>query len=158
MPSTIREQAQAAFTAALEGMGGTPAVAVDVNRLAPVLPSQMPCLNVIDGGHEARDLNAGAADFDMTITVACAIAEAEGVAQRQAVNALYGRIVAALLADPTLGGVAYDVREVSMSDPVPDAIADAAGNIVSEEFTVFEVVFAVAFVTDERDRTSLAPN
>jgi hypothetical protein len=111
MPIPIRERVLAALAARL--VAELPDVAVERNRDSAV--SRYPALVVVDGDQAADHGTAG-------ITQYTAQAVIEGYAQAATpaglgpvLNDLYGRTLAAAVADPTLGGIAVDVREREMT-------------------------------------------
>jgi hypothetical protein len=111
MAIPIREQVLAALAARLAAE--LPDVAVERNRDSAV--TRYPALVIVDGDQTADHSTAG-------ITQYTAQAATEGYAQTStpaglgpALNDLYGRTLAASVADPTLGGIAVDVREGEMT-------------------------------------------
>ena len=108
-----RETALAAFTAALAANLDA-AYSVVRDRTAPLLDDYS--VTVIEGAHRAQEF-AARDDVALQVTVtACRLALAAddvGAAASQ----LHADIVAAALADVTLGGAADHVRQIGMDDP-----------------------------------------
>ena len=140
MAETRREKVLAAVKTALEGMSG---VNVYRNRAADVLPGEMPAVVQLDGGHEVVPRNTGETPYTLEFTVQGYATAADDDALTAAVDGLYGEVVAALVADPTLGGIASDVREVAMSAP------EFLREDQEAPFAAFAVDFEVDFETAE---------
>lgn len=143
--TTIREQCLAAFKSRLNTLA--PAVNVYRNRGAEV--QRYPAVAMVDGGQDVLTPSAGLAIYTMRVGVVGWVSAANDDAQGPAVSALYGSIVAAVLADHTLGGVAVDVREGDMSDPSVDRSPGVAPT------AAFEITFEIDFITAEKNPSAL---
>lgn len=114
MPATtVREQIAAAVKTALAEIDG---VTVYRNRTKEMPEGVMPALVLVDGGHEPDATQSpGHTAYALELTVeGYAKADSdEGIGA--AVNDLYGKALAAVMADTTLGGLAVDVREGAMT-------------------------------------------
>lgn len=123
MPLTIRERALEAFKAALENNGG--AFAVKRNGGDTLATANAPAVDIVDGGQTRHVAGGGDGEIfgqdTYTMRARCFgyVRSADGDALGAAISALYGQLVKAALADPTLGGVADYVREAveSLDDP-----------------------------------------
>ena len=103
----VREQVLAALLARLQTL---PGVTVERNRNREVTPEMMPALVLLDGG-QRRQEETGLARYVAEADVEGYVLAATDAALGSTLNDLYARAVAAALADPTLGGLAVDVRE-----------------------------------------------
>lgn len=142
--TTIREQCLAAFATALSAMTG---VTVERNRSARV--TAFPSAIVLDGGQTPGTASTQVTVYTLEVAVEGWAAAATDAALGPAISALYGQIVAAALADPTLGGVAVDVREGGMSAPEIDR-EEGIGPTAA-----FEIGFEIDFLTAEGDASAL---
>jgi hypothetical protein len=148
MTVAIREQVIRAFAALLATLTDEhgDAVTVERGRDAPV--SAFPCLIINSGNERGEERSYGQQDLTMTVEVYGYVqqaaeegdVDAAGADFEAAVNDLYARTVQAVLTEPrTLGGIAIDMRFVSMT---PEIAMDAATNSGS-----FTVVFEVDYWT-----------
>lgn len=142
--TTIRERCLAAFAAAL---GAVPGITIERNRTARV--NRFPSIIVIDGGQTPNTASTQATFYTLRVSVEAWITAAFDAGLGPAISATYGRILAAALADPTLGGVAVDVREGEMSDPEIDR-EEGIGPTAA-----FAIGFEIDFLTAEGDASAL---
>lgn len=124
MPTTKRETIILAALATLEGISGVSGLSVHRNRSDAV--EDFPTLVLRDLG---TSINREMIGFDL-VTVSIDVElyvrpASSSINVGSAINELYGVVKAALLADPTLGGVAHEVREGRMTPPDFD-FSDAA--------------------------------
>ncbi len=146
MTIAIREQVVRAFATLLATLTDEhgDAVTVERGRDAPV--SAFPCLVIAAGSERGEEPSYGQLDLTMTIEVYGYVqqaaeegdVDAAGADFEAAVNDLYARTVQAVMTEPrTLGGIAIDMRFVSMT---PEIAMDAATN--SGSFTIeFEIQY-----------------
>ena len=126
MPATCREQILVAVAAKLSVIVLTGLV-VERERDAPVGESELPFLALYDDGEEAQDDFSGERGYTLRAAVEGLRAGASDLAARQAADELRGLAAKALFADPTLGGLARDLRlAVEPSPPRLDWEAPAA--------------------------------
>jgi hypothetical protein len=105
MSDTVRERVLAAFAAKVALVSG---VTVERNRDYNV--TAFPALVVLDGGQQAEDDNTGYTRYTMTVDVEGYVgAGSLNVGNR--LNELYGKMLACVMADRTLGGLAIDISE-----------------------------------------------
>jgi len=142
--ATIREQCLAAFVTALGTMTG---VAVERNRTP--LVTRFPSAIVLDGGQSPNTASTQVTFYTLRASVEGWVAASTDGGLGPAISELYGKIVAAALADPTLGGVAIDVREGAMSDPEIDR-EEGIGPTAA-----FALDFEIDFLTAEGDASAL---
>src|SRR5690606_7001432 len=142
--TTIRERCLAAFAAAL---GTVPGISVERNRTARV--RRFPSAIVLDGGQSPNTASTQATFYTLPVSVEAWITAAVDAGLGPCVSAIYGKILAAALADPTLGGVAVVVREGEMSDPEIDR-EEGIGPTAA-----FAIGFEIDFLTAEGDASAL---
>lgn len=117
MPTPMREQVFAAAAARLALLAG---VRVERNRDREIESSMMPMLVVIDSGQSADDGNSGFRRYVLRLSIEGYVTAAAAAGIGPALSDLYARTVEQLLADHTLGGLAVDLREGDLADPVID--------------------------------------
>lgn len=142
--TTVREQCLAAFAAALSNM---PGVTVERNRTARV--SRFPSVIVLDGGQTPNTASTQATFYTLRVSVEAWITASADAGLGPGISGMYGEILAAALADTTLGGVAIDVREGEMSGPDIDR-EEGIGPTAA-----FEITFEIDFLTAEGDASAL---
>ena len=141
----IREQVLAAFFARLQGLAG---VTVERNRNREVTPEMMPALVLLEGGQRRQD-ETGLARYVAEADVEGYVLAATDAALGPTLNDLYARAVVAALADPTLGGLAVDVREGALDVMiVRESGKPAAG---------FSLTFEIEFFAAPADPFAPAP-
>ena len=141
----VREQVLAAFFARLQALAG---VTVERNRNREVTPEMMPALVLLDGGQRRQD-ESGLARYVAEAEVEGYVLAATDAALGPALNDLYARTVVAALVDPTLGGVAVDVREGALEVLiVRESGKPAAG---------FSLTFEIEFFAAPADPFAPAP-
>ncbi len=111
-------------------------------------PASFPALGQVDGGHLVAFRVHGQTDYTLEATVFLFVAQ--GVTDGEALNAVYGEVVAAIWADRTLGDLVTDLREVSMGQPEP-VLEDEDGNLLTTPYLVAELSLAMDFATVEGD-------
>jgi hypothetical protein len=128
MPSVaIREMAISRLVAALGAVG----VPVERGRRSQPDADEAPVMAVYDGGHNATVDDSGLATYEMQVLVEAAVSAADDATLGPAVNDLYARTIAALMADPTLGGVVTDTVESAFDIRVPDVDESATPLAIS---------------------------
>jgi hypothetical protein len=142
MTATRRAVVLAVVGTALAGMADVQAFN---GRDTDIAATEMPAVVLRDGGHDVRDGISGEASYTLAFTVEGFVTGTDEAAIAAAVDDLYGKVVKALVADPTLGGEASDVRHVSMSAPDPLTEDQDA------PYAVIELDFEVDFETAEND-------
>ena len=141
----VREQVLAAFFAKLQTLAG---VAVERNRNREVTPEMMPALVLLEGGQRRQD-ETGLARYVAEADVEGYVLAATDAALGPTLNDLYARAVVAALADPTLGGLAVDVREGALDVMiVRESGRPAAG---------FSLTFEIEFFAAPADPFAPAP-
>ncbi len=106
MAETIREQILVAVETLVAGLLG---VTAERNRDTAV--TKFPSVIVLDGPQEEPTYLSGLISYLMVFQLEMYAAGATGKAAGSALNALYGAVVVALTADPTLGGLVVDMTE-----------------------------------------------
>ncbi len=96
---TVRDQIIGAIEMAIADL----AVEVEVEPAGD--PSEFPALGITDAGHSVLEHEATLTRRSMTVTIDGFVDGAGGKAPTAERNALLGAVVAALMADETLGGI-----------------------------------------------------
>jgi hypothetical protein len=167
MPTSIREQALAAFKSQLDAVTGMASITRD--DYGQTAPGSLPALIMVDGG-QSRTIalgndsgQSGAAGSDRdgevfgqeTYTARVAVYgyvdAADSTALGAAISDLYAKVVQAVLADPYLDGSAQYLREAA------DSLSDPEINLEGVLPTaVFAIHFEIEFVTKSGDPFSAA--
>lgn len=134
MSAVIREQVLAAVKSTLDN--GLSGVSIERNRMVEV--AEYPAIIVRGGEMDTEFIDSHSRAHMMQLEIECFAQAASGEALEQALNQHYGEIVQALLADHTLGGVAFDVREQSLT---PMSEMDAGNKPTGAFLLVMEVEF-----------------
>lgn len=152
-PIPVREQVLAAVHGRMAAFC-TPAVTggptLYRNRRKEVPDAAMPALNMLDGGHDDPAEEAAYTEYPLTVSVDGFVKATADEALGPALSDLHARVVAALLADRTLGGVAVDLTEGGM---VSD-LNHGTGTSPQAKFTQF---FTVRFWTKHGDPYTAGP-
>jgi hypothetical protein len=162
MPTSIREQALAAFKSQLDAVAGMASITRD--DYDQTVPASLPALIMVDGGQSRTiDLGNGSGQSGATgsghdgevfgqeaytarVVVHGYVDAADSAALGAAISDLYAKVVQAVLADPYLGGAAQYLREAA------DSLSDPEINLEGVLPTaVFAVHFEVEFVTKSGD-------
>lgn len=147
--ATVREEVITRLMAAFVTTTGQPFDGYTKLRNADAPTKKLPVLVFQDGAQTANHDNSGITFYTMAVTVEGSL-ESTGTEQLGTdLNALYGKIVAAALADHTLGGYSVDIREID-ADPTIE-------NEGSKFIGLMSVGFEIDFMTRERDPSTLAP-
>jgi hypothetical protein len=148
MPTPLREQVIAALADRLATLTG---VRVERNRDREIEPSMMPMLVIVDGGQSVDEGNSGIRRYVLRLAIEGYVAAATPAGLGLALSDLYARTVELLLADHTLGGIAVDLREGDLADPVIDR---EPGH---RPIAGFELSIEVEYWTAPGDLTAPAP-
>lgn len=141
----VREQVLAAFLARLQTL---PGVTVERNRNREVTPDMMPAIVLLDGGQRRQD-ETGLARYVAEPEVEGYVVAATDAALGPALNELYARTVVAALSDPTLGGLAVDVREGALEVMIVRETGKPAAG--------FSLAFEIEFFAAPADPFAPAP-
>ena len=147
MPTPIREQVLAAFHTAIDT-----ALSVDVerNRSREIPVDSTSYVVLLDGQQYIASDETGLIFYTMTVTVEGYSRAATDALVGPAVNALYADVVAAAVADHTLGGLSVDVREGDLPDVYIDPEA-------SKPTMAFALDFEIDYFTKETDPYTIGP-
>lgn len=148
MALSVREQILVALADRLATLATAQGYAFERNRLGEIEDGETPAIVLHDGGQTRLDGTTGGLTREMSVAVEVAVQAADGAALGAAVSDMAARVVQAIRPDHAglaVGGLALDVRELSMSDP--DFGADPDAGYVA----VFETTFAVIYETAEFD-------
>lgn len=124
MPTySIRETCLRAFLARLQAITalGTDHREVVVERNRDSHVSHFPTLVQVDGGHQGRGRLTGIDEKSLEVMVEIHLDADDAEALTDLLDAAYVAVSAAILGAPTLGGVAFDVTEISFT---PDWLRD----------------------------------
>ncbi len=146
MPTPVREQVLAAVATLLAAI---PGVALYRNRTVPV--ATFPALVLRDGGMTPSDETLGFTDYRLRLDVEGWVSAGTDAELGPAISELHAAVVAALLADTRLGGIAVDLHEGETSDPEIDRGEGRA------PVAVFSTAFDVRFWTREGDPFTAGP-
>ena len=135
MTVCIMEQCLAAFYAKIAAI---PDVNAKHNYDKEVV--SYPTLSMFDGGQKPNNDTTQNKVFDLKVDVECFV-QADSANMGAAKGELYAKLVTAVLADTTLGGVAIDVLEGEMLDPEIDRRKGA------KPHAVFSVAFIIRYST-----------
>lgn len=86
-------------------------VPVERNRRSMVHADEAPVVNFWDAGHTAEAQDYGETTYNMNLPIEATVAAPSDDALGPAVNDLYIRTLAALMAEPTLGGLCQQLTE-----------------------------------------------
>lgn len=125
-------------------------VVVQRNRRAFVDASEAPVLNLLPGGHTAEIQDYGDVTYTMTPTIEGTVSAGTDDALDAALDDLYARAVAALAADPTLGGLCVQIAETALDVRVAPVEESAA------PLAFFSLDVAVEFRTPDGEGVTLA--
>lgn len=103
---TVREQVMAAVMTALGELG-----VAELELMPSADPVVFPALHVFDGGQDASPSEPAATRYELALTLEGYMEQAGGAAAYATLNALYAAAVAALMAEPPLGGLAETIDE-----------------------------------------------
>ena len=112
MTLSIRERITAQVVTVLEAA----LTDVQVERNRDTAVGTYPSLIVYTGGQRAERLGPGIDEYNLDLVLEGFVAAEDGASGHSALNDLYARAVAALYADPTLGGLAVDVQETALAE------------------------------------------
>lgn len=131
--TTVREDIHVAIKAALDGITGIAGLAVDRNKDEEVV--SFPAAILLDGEHRRDDVFSGTTNFTLTVTVVMYVRGNAGDLGSQ-LNALYGAVVKAVLADLTFGGKAVRSAEVGLSEPIQFGEGGKTAMTAGVEFSI----------------------
>lgn len=147
--ATVREEVITRFYAAFSTATGQPFDGYTKERNADAPTRNFQTLVFQDGPQVVALSDSGITLYTMSVNVEGYLESTDSAQLGTDLNALYGEIVEAALADHTLGGYAVDIREVDM-DPVLEKEGSKIVGSVS-------VGFEIDFMTREREPSTLAP-
>lgn len=145
MTDSVREQILAAAKTLLDGIAGW---TFSRNRTARVVA--YPSGVLVDGGQRADDQTLGLTRYSMDFTVEGYVQAATDDEIGPAVSAGIALIVAALMGDPQLGGLAVDLHEGETSVEFDRGEGKAP-------IGQFAIGFTVEFFTREADPLTAGP-
>jgi hypothetical protein len=150
--TAIRERVLAALKLQLETLvPGMPGLSVFRNRTKG-MPA--PALNVQDGSQQTDTGIVQMKRNTVTATIAGYVEAATDEEIGPAVNDLYGRVIDALEANTSLGGVAFDLRELGLE---VDLGTDADGAPLETPAGWFYLTVEIEFTTRQGGSDQLAP-
>jgi len=143
MTVAIREQVVRAFAARFVGLNDQHGDAINIFRGRDTQVSEFPALVIEEGAEQAREPSYPRLDLTMTLTVYGYVSmdadegdvDGAGADHEAEKTDLYARALQAVMADRTLGGLADDVRFLSMTPEIAMDAGTQAGTLT----IVFEV-------------------
>ena len=140
MAVTVREQVLAAFFAKLEAITGVYGLSVERNRDTEV--TGFPTVVQADGPVRADRLFSSTTTYTAQVDVEAYVqADATGKTREEQLDELYGKVVQAVTADPTLGGLAVDVQEIELATRPDRTPGHMTGGALLASFEImFETV------------------
>lgn len=150
--NSVREQVLQAFKTALDGAASA-SVVVDRNRDIPVeLTTSTSWIVMVDGGQEPDvETGPGYKQIALGVDVEMFAATASHGGLAAALDALYVAVVQSALADRTLGGLAVDITEGELTDPILDR-SEGIGPTIAASLS-----FSIDYWVDVDDPTIAAP-
>ncbi len=91
-------------------------IPVERNKRETVHADEAPLVNFWDAGHTADLPDVGDTSYDMELPIEATVTAESEPALGAEMNALYGRVLDALMSDPTLGGLCIQLTERAL-DP-----------------------------------------
>jgi hypothetical protein len=146
--TAVREQCLSAVRTRLATI---PGATVYRNRLDPIAPGAMPAVNLFDGGHNLKATLSGHDEYELRCDVEMYVTAANDAALGAAFSALYSQVVAAVMEDVALGGVAQQILEGDMTDP-EFSLDDPSPPLMAASLR-----FEIEYWTEEGDPETLAP-
>ncbi len=155
MADTIRERILAELKSTLTTALATPLPAIPVERNRDVAVSAYPTVVIVDGPQTADSENTHRTEYRMEVDVEGYVKAVTPDLLGAAVNALYSRVVRAVLANRIFNatepaGLACDTRETEM-------LVEISRTEGSPPQAAFSVTFEIVFWTAEGDPESLGP-
>ena len=86
----------------------------EVERMPSGDPAAFPALHIYDDGQKPGEGEAGVTQYAMPIVIDAFVEQAGGAAAHAAMNELHAAVVAALITDPPLGGLAETIDDGEM--------------------------------------------
>lgn len=148
MALTVREQILQYLLNSLKTLSG---VQVFRDRDSEIGEDELPAVVLIDGPHTASQDDYGFTRYEMPVGLELYVATKQDSELGTALNALYQQVMALILVDETLGGLAVTTREDSLSDPDinrSEGLTPLAGALLTLNIT---------FMTKVADITSVGP-
>ncbi len=99
-------------------------IPVERNRDETVHAEEAPLVNFWDAGHTAERPDTGETSYQMELPIEAAVTAETRAAIGTEMNALYGRVLDALMGEPTLGGLCVQLIEGTF-DPRPSPVAES---------------------------------
>lgn len=150
MTTPCRERIVAAVQAALAGITGIDGLAVERDRTLPVEEGELPRLVVYEGEEALASGFSGEDLWELQLDVEGYADGADIAAAAAALATLRAKVDQALRADPTLGGLARDLRPAE--EPAPQRL-DFASATPGKGFVRS---FVAVYATEEGDPFAFA--
>ncbi|WP_025286812.1 hypothetical protein [Granulibacter bethesdensis] len=138
-PPSIREQVIVSIFDILRT--ALPDVRVMRESRADPAVEDAPWLTLLDSGHQAGYDQSGLVTYTLSLGLDGGVAATSDGQLGPALNALYARIISAVMADPGLGGLATGIEESSLST------RQVTAGESTEPLIVFSLDLAVTFLT-----------
>lgn len=109
-------------------------------------PTRFPALAANDGGHRIVETEAGATRYALDLTVEGYVEGGTGAQASAALNELYAAVVATMMTEPPLGGLAETIEEGDLRV--------ATATLASDRRLGFTLEFTITFPTRRGDASS----
>lgn len=106
-----------------------------VERMPSGDPDVFPALSIFDGNQEPVDEGCGSTRYRLGVTIEGYVEGADGPEAHAALSELYKDVVAALITEPPLGGLAEEIQEGGLRVSVAH-LADARRLAFGLDFTI----------------------
>lgn len=134
--TAIREQ----IFAKIEELLGTISGIGEVERMPSGDPSAFPALYIFDEGHTLAEEEAGTTRYALSVSIDGYVKGGDGAESHAALNTLYSAVIAKLVTEPPIDGLAEEITEVDMK---PTVAARA-----SERRLAFALDLTIYFATE----------
>lgn len=135
------------FAEIIARMTALPAVA-SVELMPPGDPDAYPAIKIFDDGQQIAEVEAGATRYALSVAIEGHVQGGVGDATHAALNDLHAAVIAALLSEPPLGGLAETVEEGGMRVQLIE-LADERSLAFAQDLTI-------TFATPRGDPTRIA--
>lgn len=121
-------------------LGAIPGVQL-VERMPSGDPDRFPTIEIYDGAQRVAEVEVGSTRYILTVRIEGYVDGGDGAAAHAAINELHAAVVAAMMAEPPIGGLAEDVAE----GDARFTVAELAARKRLGFSAAFDIQFATAF-------------
>lgn len=141
--TAVRYQIALEAKARMETLG-----AAEVELMPSADPVEFDAIHLFDDGQGIGDAQAMTTQYDMRLRIECYFEQAGQGAAYLALNDRYAQVVAAMMAEPPMGGLAETIEEGSLRIGV--------ASLASKPRLYFAVDFDISFATRRMDPAQAA--